>query len=147
MRRKLLPRTVAAAVPARRREPRRAGRAHRLRYHRRRHVGERAPRHFDLQRPRAGLLFNPNTLAPEYPESEITRPFPFNAYYSEDEAPEIDGDNSSSRSAAWSTTRSRGRCRSCNKLPEVSQITRHVCVEGWSAIGSWQGVPCRISSS
>jgi DMSO/TMAO reductase YedYZ molybdopterin-dependent catalytic subunit len=21
----------------------------------------------------------------------------------------------------------------------VSQITRHVCVEGWSAIGSWQG--------
>ena len=26
-------------------------------------------------------------------------------------------------------------------LPEVSQITRHVCVEGWSAIGSWQGTP------
>ena len=25
-------------------------------------------------------------------------------------------------------------------LPQVSQITRHVCVEGWSAIGSWQGV-------
>ena len=24
-------------------------------------------------------------------------------------------------------------------LPEVSQITRHICVEGWSAIGSWQG--------
>ena len=24
-------------------------------------------------------LFNPNTLAPEYPESKITRPFPFNA--------------------------------------------------------------------
>ncbi len=27
------------------------------------------------------LLFDPNTLAPEYPESKITRPFPFNAYY------------------------------------------------------------------
>ena len=26
-------------------------------------------------------------------------------------------------------------------LPEVSQVTRHVCVEGWSAIGSWQGTP------
>ncbi len=25
-------------------------------------------------------------------------------------------------------------------MPEVSQITRLVCVEGWSAIGSWQGV-------
>ena len=36
-------------------------------------------------------LFNPNTLAPTYPESAITRPFPFNAYYREDEAPEVDG--------------------------------------------------------
>src|SRR6476660_5026321 len=39
------------------------------------------------------LLFNPNTLAPEYPESRITRPFPFNGYYPEDEAPEVDGAN------------------------------------------------------
>src|SRR5215470_6321555 len=32
-------------------------------------------------------LFNPNTLAPTYPESAITRPFPFNAYYPQDDAP------------------------------------------------------------
>ena len=25
----------------------------------------------------------------------------------------------------------------------MSQITRHICVEGWSAIGSWQGTPLR----
>ena len=37
------------------------------------------------------LLFNPNRLAPTYPDSMITRPFPFNAYYSLDEAPEVDG--------------------------------------------------------
>src|SRR5215218_935155 len=36
-------------------------------------------------------LFNPNKLAPTYPESAITRPFPFNAYYPEDDAPEVDG--------------------------------------------------------
>src|SRR3954470_22373701 len=35
------------------------------------------------------LLFNPNTLAPTYSERDITRPFPFNAYYDEDEAPEV----------------------------------------------------------
>src|SRR5215217_2396753 len=28
-----------------------------------------------------GWLFNPNRLAPTYPASAITRPFPFNAYY------------------------------------------------------------------
>src|SRR6516165_8725352 len=30
-----------------------------------------------------GALFDPNLLAPTYPESMITRPFPFNAYYDE----------------------------------------------------------------
>src|SRR5580692_11912502 len=38
------------------------------------------------------LLFNPNKLAPTYPESAITRPFPFNAYYQEDDAPEVEGE-------------------------------------------------------
>jgi DMSO/TMAO reductase YedYZ molybdopterin-dependent catalytic subunit len=29
-------------------------------------------------------------------------------------------------------------------LPQRTQITRHDCVEGWSAIGKWQGVPLAI---
>ena len=29
-------------------------------------------------------------------------------------------------------------------LPQRTQITRHDCVEGWSAIGKWQGVPLRV---
>jgi DMSO/TMAO reductase YedYZ molybdopterin-dependent catalytic subunit len=37
-------------------------------------------------------IFQPQKLAPVYPESMVTKPFPFNAYYSEDEAPEVDGD-------------------------------------------------------
>jgi hypothetical protein len=37
-------------------------------------------------------LFNPNRLAPSYPESTITRPFPFNGYYPEEAAPGIDED-------------------------------------------------------
>ena len=32
-----------------------------------------------------GALFDPNRMAPTYPDSMITRPFPFNAYYGEDE--------------------------------------------------------------
>ncbi len=30
------------------------------------------------------------------------------------------------------------------KLPSRTQITRHDCVEGWSCIGEWTGVPLRI---
>jgi DMSO/TMAO reductase YedYZ molybdopterin-dependent catalytic subunit len=26
-------------------------------------------------------------------------------------------------------------------LPQQGQITRHICVEGWSQIGQWSGVP------
>ena len=38
-------------------------------------------------------LFSRTKLAPTYPESVITRPFPFNAYYDEDEAPVVDGNS------------------------------------------------------
>jgi DMSO/TMAO reductase YedYZ molybdopterin-dependent catalytic subunit len=86
------------------------------------------------------LLFNPNTLAPEYPESMITRPFPFNAYYSEDDAPDVDGDKWQLEIGGRVDNKKPWNLAELNKLPQVSQITRHVCVEGWSAIGSWQGV-------
>jgi DMSO/TMAO reductase YedYZ molybdopterin-dependent catalytic subunit len=36
------------------------------------------------------LLFDPRSLAPTYPESMITRPFPFNAYYDVDQVPDVD---------------------------------------------------------
>ncbi|MEO9601111.1 molybdopterin-dependent oxidoreductase [Parasphingorhabdus sp.] len=31
-----------------------------------------------------------------------------------------------------------------HSLPQRTQITRHDCVEGWSAIGQWTGVPLKI---
>src|SRR5215472_14931899 len=37
------------------------------------------------------FMFNPDALAPTFPESAITKPFPFNAYYEVDDAPEVDG--------------------------------------------------------
>jgi hypothetical protein len=40
-----------------------------------------------------GWLFNPNAMAPTYPESMITRPFPFNAFYGVDEAPTVEADS------------------------------------------------------
>ena len=85
-------------------------------------------------------LFNPNALAPEYPESAITRPFPFNGYYAEDEAPEVDGKTYKLEVGGLVDNKEPWTLDELYALPQVSQITRHVCVEGWSAIGSWQGV-------
>src|SRR3974390_1856350 len=80
------------------------------------------------------LLFSKTTLAPEFPESAITRPFPFNAYYSVDEAPDIDGDSYQLEIGGLVDNKKPRTLAELNRLPQVSQITRLVCVEGWSAI-------------
>jgi DMSO/TMAO reductase YedYZ molybdopterin-dependent catalytic subunit len=86
------------------------------------------------------LLFNPNRLAPEYSESAITRPFPFNGFYPENEAPEVDGKDYKLEVGGLIDNKEPWTLDRLQALPQVSQITRHICVEGWSAIGSWQGV-------
>lgn len=88
-------------------------------------------------------LFNPHRLAPTYPASMITRPFPFNSFYqpnSPDGAPFIDP-------AGW-VLNVTGRVADGRDwtladlyaLPQFTQITRHICIEGWSAVGMWTGV-------
>jgi DMSO/TMAO reductase YedYZ molybdopterin-dependent catalytic subunit len=86
-------------------------------------------------------LFSQTKLAPTYPESAITKPFPFNAYYDEDEAPEVDGKTYKLEVGGLVDSKKPWTLDELYALPQVSQITRHVCVEGWSAIGSWQGAP------
>jgi DMSO/TMAO reductase YedYZ molybdopterin-dependent catalytic subunit len=85
------------------------------------------------------LMFQPHKLAPTYPESAITKPFPFNAYYDEDEAPEVDGDTYKLQIDGLVDNKQRWTLEELYKLPQEKQITRHICVEGWSAIGSWTG--------
>jgi DMSO/TMAO reductase YedYZ molybdopterin-dependent catalytic subunit len=85
-------------------------------------------------------LFSPHRLAPEFPESRITRPFPFNAYYSEDEVVEVDGSSYKLELAGMIRERKPWTLAELYALPQVSQVTRHICVEGWSAIGKWSGV-------
>jgi DMSO/TMAO reductase YedYZ molybdopterin-dependent catalytic subunit len=85
-------------------------------------------------------LFNPNKLAPEYPESAITRPFPFNAYYREDEVRVVDGASYQLELSGLIRDQKAWTLPELYALPQTSQITRHICVEGWSAIGKWSGV-------
>src|SRR5262245_47891860 len=84
-------------------------------------------------------IFQPQKLAPVYPESMITRPFPFNAYYSEDEAPDVDGDSYKLEVAGLVENKKSWTLPELYALPQERQITRHICVEGWSAIGDWTG--------
>jgi DMSO/TMAO reductase YedYZ molybdopterin-dependent catalytic subunit len=88
-----------------------------------------------------GWLFDPTRLAPTYPDSMITRPFPFNAYYGEGEVREVDGQAWRLDVTGLVADRRRWSLADLRALPQASQVTRHICVEGWSAIGKWGGVP------
>jgi DMSO/TMAO reductase YedYZ molybdopterin-dependent catalytic subunit len=85
-------------------------------------------------------LFNPSRLAQTYPESAITKPFPFNAYYGEDEIRVVPAEGYKLELAGLVRHRKPWTLEQLNALPQESQITRHICVEGWSAIGKWGGV-------
>ena len=88
-----------------------------------------------------GWLFDPHKLAPTYPDSMITRPFPFNAYYGEDEVEEVDGDVWRLELSGLIADKKPWSLPQLRALPQETQVTRHICVEGWSAIGKWGGVP------
>lgn len=86
-------------------------------------------------------LFDPDRLAPTYPAGRITRPFPYNGFYPQAYAPALDP-------ATWRLTIA-GRVARPAKLslgnlrtmPQQAEITRLICIEGWSAVGRWSGVP------
>ena len=87
-----------------------------------------------------------NALAPEYSEADISPEFRANGSTSVDTAAykamardgfgsfklKVDGLVEKPLSLSLAELR---------KMPSRSQITRHDCVEGWSCIGKWKGVP------
>ncbi len=85
-------------------------------------------------------LFSRTRLAETYPVSAVTKPFRFNAYYPEWQVRDVPDDwrlEVSGRVASrqpWTLAALRA-------LPQESQVTRHICIEGWSQIGQWSGVP------
>jgi DMSO/TMAO reductase YedYZ molybdopterin-dependent catalytic subunit len=86
-------------------------------------------------------IFDPNKPAPVYSEADITDPFPFNAYYSQDELVSVEEDGYTLEFSGMIANKTPMSLAQLRALPQVSQITRHICVEGWSAIGKWGGVP------
>jgi DMSO/TMAO reductase YedYZ molybdopterin-dependent catalytic subunit len=85
-------------------------------------------------------LFSPTHLAKTYLANAVTRPFRFNAFYEEWQVRETPSDWRLELSgligdkAPWTIDKLRA-------LPRETQVTRHICIEGWSQIGQWSGVP------
>lgn len=87
-----------------------------------------------------GWLFDPSRLAPTFTAADITRPFPFNAFYTQDKVPSIDPQTYRLEVRGLVEDTRPWCLADLAALPQKSAITRHICIEGWSAIGTWGGV-------
>lgn len=90
-----------------------------------------------------GLLFDPNKLAPTYPESMVIKPPRFNAYYAVEDVKPVDGQAWRLELAGRIADKRPWTARQLAELPEAEITVRHVCVEGWDYVGQWSGVPMR----
>src|SRR6478752_3205389 len=80
-------------------------------------------------------LFNPRRLMPTYPESQAVKNFRYNAYFGQSQIPKIDGNSYKLNLSGLVDSRKPWTLDELYALPQESQVTRHVCVEGWSMIG------------
>jgi DMSO/TMAO reductase YedYZ molybdopterin-dependent catalytic subunit len=85
------------------------------------------------------LLFNRQRLAPTYPESAAVRDFRYNAYFPAEEVPKLSAADYRLELSGLIADKRPWNVGQLYALPQESQVTRHVCVEGWSMIGKWSG--------
>ncbi len=88
-------------------------------------------------------LFDPNKLAPTYPESMVLKPPRFNAYYDIQFVKPVDGAAWKLELAGLIADKRPWTAPQMAALPEREIIVRHICVEDWDYIGQWSGVPLR----
>jgi DMSO/TMAO reductase YedYZ molybdopterin-dependent catalytic subunit len=85
------------------------------------------------------FLFNRQALAPTYSEKEAVRDFRYNAYFGANDAPKLSAADYRLELSGLIENKRPWTVEQLYALPQESQITRHVCVEGWSMIGKWSG--------
>jgi DMSO/TMAO reductase YedYZ molybdopterin-dependent catalytic subunit len=88
-------------------------------------------------------LFNPRKLAPTYSESLVPAEFRFNAQYGIDRIPSLNPSTWRLQPSGLVSDKRPWTLEQLRAMPQREDVTRHVCVEGWSMIGKWGGVPLR----
>ena len=91
-------------------------------------------------------LLSPQALAREYAEADLSKEFKANGSTNPDDASYKT--HAANGFADWKLTveglveqKLELSLAELRAMPSRTQITRHDCVEGWSCIGKWKGVP------
>lgn len=89
-------------------------------------------------------MFDPNRLAPTYPEAMVLKPPRFNAFYGPEDIKPVNGETWRLELAGRIGNKQAWTVPEILALPEREIIIRHICVEGWDYVGQWSGVPLRL---
>jgi DMSO/TMAO reductase YedYZ molybdopterin-dependent catalytic subunit len=87
------------------------------------------------------FLFSDRRLAKEYAAADVAKEFRYNAYYPAQDVVQIDAGSYKLGLAGLIADKQPWTVAQLMALPRRMQRTRHVCVEGWSYVGQWSGVP------
>lgn len=85
------------------------------------------------------FLFSDQRLAPTFAESEVVHDFRYNAFFPAADAPKLSAADYRLELSGLIGDKRPWTVEQLHALPQESQITRHVCIEGWSMIGKWSG--------
>ncbi len=85
------------------------------------------------------LLFGGQRLAPTYREQDVVRDFRYNAFFPAAASPKLSAAEYRLELSGLIADKRAWSVAELHALPRETQITRHVCVEGWSMIGKWGG--------
>jgi DMSO/TMAO reductase YedYZ molybdopterin-dependent catalytic subunit len=89
-------------------------------------------------------IFGTQRLAPTFTEAQAVKDFRYNAWYPPDKAPQLSASRYRLTLAGMIADKTPWTVEQLHALPQTTQITRHVCVEGWSMIGKWGGTPLSV---
>jgi len=87
------------------------------------------------------FLFSEQRMAKEYDAGAVAKEFRYNAFYPEKDIVHIDAGTYRLGLAGLIGDKQPWTVAQLMALPRKLQRTRHVCVEGWSYVGQWSGVP------
>ena len=90
-----------------------------------------------------GTLFGHDRLAPTFSDGQAVEDFRYNAWYGAEKAPKLDASDYRLLLSGKIADKRPWSVEQLHALPQETQITRHICVEGWSMIGKWTGTPLR----
>lgn len=88
-------------------------------------------------------LFSDLRLAREYPPQAVATTFRYNAYYGVKDVTPIDPGLYRLGLSGLIADKRPWTVPQLLALPRQTQRTRHICVEGWSYVGQWSGLPMR----